>query len=393
MNNFSKREWKWILIGWALLRLVFYFGTGDLWAAQTDRIGKDLSQKKKDLEKIKKGIFQKKVREKEIRRKESSILKQLHQVTAELQQKERELKKTKTKADEIKKELEQTRNKIFMLNQEIEQTREKLISRLNALYKMKNIPSETFLYPSDSYSDLLKIDKYLRVIIESDTHLIDTYRDQVVLKSRYQEDLNRAKLRWDRNITGVETKKKEIEKVRTRKRVLLKSIQNQKVVSQRVIGEMEERAKELQTLIGKLEKEKKFLAYGKAKHDSLKGKLELPVQGKMISLFKERGQNGIEISAPMGAEIRAALSGRVLYADWFKGFGNVVILDHGDHIFTVYAYCSQLLKKVGDIVSQREPIARVGSGSSSKEPALYFEIRFQGKPQNPAEWISQLRKQ
>jgi septal ring factor EnvC (AmiA/AmiB activator) len=298
----------------------------------------------------------------------------------------------KGKANGIKGKLEQTRSKIVMLNQEIEQTREKLISRLNALYKMKRIPSETFLYPSDSYSDFLKIDKYLRVIIESDSHLIDTYRYQVVLKSRYQEELIQDQLRWDRNITEGERKKKEIEKVRTRKQSLLKSIQNQKLVSQRVIGEMEERAKELQTLIGKLEKKKKFLAYGKARHDNLKGKLVLPVQGKVISLFKEKGQNGIEISAPMGTEIRAVLPGRVLYADWFKGFGNVVILDHGDQIFTVYAYCSQLLKKVGDIVSQREPIARVGSESYSKEPTLYFEIRFWGKPQDPAEWFSHLRK-
>ena len=392
MNNSLKKGGKWILIGWALLELIFNFETGDLWAAQTDRIKRDLSQKEKELEKIKKEIYQKKAREKEIRRKESSVLKQLHQVTAELQQKQRELKKMKAKANGIKGKLEQTRSKIVMLNQEIEQTREKLISRLNALYKMERIPSETFLYPSDSYSDLLKIDKYLRVIIYSDARLIDAYRYQVVLKSRYQEELIQGQLQWDRNITGVETKKKEIEKVRTRKRVLLKSIQNQKVVYQRAIGEMEERANELQTLIGKLEKERNLLAYGKARHDSLKGKLKPPVQGKVISLFKEKGQNGIEISAPMGTEIRAVLPGRVLYADWFKGFGNVMILDHGDHIFTVYAYCSRLLKKVGDIVSQREPIARVGSGSSSKEPALYFEIRFRGKPQDPAEWFSGLRK-
>ena len=392
MNNSLKKGGKWILIGWALLELIFNFETGDLWAAQTDRIKRDLSQKEKELEKIKKEIYQKKVREKEIRRKESSVLKQLHQVTVELQQKERELKKAKTKANETKKKLEQTRNKIFMLNQEIDQTRGKFISRLNALYKMERIPSKVFLLPSDSYSGLLKIDKYLRVIIEFDAQLINTYRYQVVLKSRYQEELNRAKLQWDRMITEGEKKKQEIEKIRTRKQSLLKSIQNQKLVSQRAIGEMEERAKELQTLIGKLEKEKKFLAYGKARQGSLKGRLVPPVQGEVISLFKERGQNGIEIRAPMGAEIRAVLSGRVLYADWFKGFGNIVILDHGDHIFTVYAYCSQLLKKVGDIVSQREPIARVGSESSSKEPALYFEIRFRGKPQDPAEWFSGLRK-
>ena len=170
------------MIGGALLKLAFNFGAGDLWAAQTDRIEKDLFQKKKELDKIKKEVYQKKVREKEIRRKESSALKQLHQVTAELQQKEKELKKTKTKTAEIKKELEQARNKIFMLNQELEQTKEKLISRLNALYKMKRIPSEIFLSSSDSYVGLLRIDKYLRVIIESDAHLIDTYRYQMVLK-------------------------------------------------------------------------------------------------------------------------------------------------------------------------------------------------------------------
>jgi septal ring factor EnvC (AmiA/AmiB activator) len=393
MNDFSKRRWKWMLIGWALLRLIFNFETGDLLAAQTDLIEKDLTQKKKELKKIRKELYQKKVKEKEIRRKESSVLKRLHQVTTEFHKKEKELKRMKAKASRIKRRLEQTRSKIIMLNQEIEQTREKLISRLNALYKMKRIPSETFLFPSGSYSDLLKIDKYLRVIIDSDAHFIDTYRYQVVLKSRYQEELIQDQLQWDRNITEVEMKKKEIEKVRTRKRAFLKSIQNQKLVYQRVIGEMEERAKELQTLIGRLEKEKNLLAYGKARHDSLKGKLKPPVQGKVISLFKEWGQNGIEISAPMGTEIRAVLPGRVLYADWFKRFGNVVIIDHGGHIFTVSAYCSRLLKKVGDIVSQGEPIARVGGKDSSKEPVLYFEIRFRGKPQDPVEWISRLRKQ
>jgi septal ring factor EnvC (AmiA/AmiB activator) len=190
----------------------------------------------------------------------------------------------------------------------------------------------------------------------------------------------------------VEEKKKEIEKVRKTKQALLKSIQNQKVVYQKVIGELEARAKELQTLINKLEREKSLLAYGKPKYETLKGKLTPPVQGKVISLFKERGQNGIEIKAPMGAEIRAVLPGKVLYADWLKGFGNVVIIDHGDHTFTIYGYASELLKKEGDIISQGESIALVGSSGSLKGPCLYFEIRHQGKPQDPMHWISKLDK-
>ena len=113
-----------------------------------------------------------------------------------------------------------------------------------------------------------------------------------------------------------------------------------------------------------------------------------PVHGKVISLFKEKGQNGIEIQAPSGAEVQAVLPGKVLYADWFKGFGNMVIIDHGDQTYTVSAYCSQLLKKGGETVSQGEPIALVGSAGSVKGPCLYFEIRHRGKAQDPANWIS-----
>ena len=121
-----------------------------------------------------------------------------------------------------------------------------------------------------------------------------------------------------------------------------------------------------------------------------KGKLSPPVHGNVISLFKEKGQNGIEIKAPLGTEVRAVLPGKVLYADWFKGFGNVMIIDHGDQTFTVSGYCSQLLKKAGDLVSQGEAIALVGSAGSLKGPCLYFEIRHKGKPQDPMEWISHL---
>lgn len=392
MNHFSKRKWKWILIGWVFLRLIFNFGTVDLWAAQTDRIERDLSQKKKELKKIKKELYQKKVKEKEIRRKESSVLKRLHQVTGELYKKEKELKKMKAKTSWLKRRLEQTRNKIVMLNKEIEQTKGKLISRLNALYKMKRIPSEIFLFTPESYSDLLKIDKYLRVIIDSDARMIDTYQHQVDLKERYEGDLIQDESQWLRSISEVEKKKEEIKKARRVNRVLLKSVQSQRVVYQEVIGKLEERAKGLQALIDKLGREKHLLAYKKSDQKAFKGNLLPPVHGRVISLFKEKGQNGVEIKAPMSTEIRAVLSGKILYADWFKGFGNVVIIDHGDHIFTVSAYCSIFLKKVGDIVSPGEPIARVGSEDSSKNPSLYFEIRVRGKPQDPMEWITNLKK-
>ena len=380
----------WVWIGCFLIGWTFTFVTPELWATRTDQIDKDITQKKKDLKDIKKEISITKGKEKEIRGKESSILGTLHLMEVELYQKEKELKQMEVQLVQNQERLRKTKHQIVMLGKGMERTKEELFSRLIALYKMGRIPTEGLLLASQSYLDLLRLDKYLRVIIDYDARLVETYRYQMVLKERYQEELTHDQFQCQRNISEIGKKKTEITKVSGEKRTLLKSIQNQKVVYQKLLVELEERGKGLQTLIDKLEREKSVLAYGKSKHETLKGKLSPPVQGKLISLFKEKGQNGIEIKAPMGAEIRAVLSGKILYADWFKGFGNIVIIDHGDHTFTVSGYCSELLKKPGDAVSQGETIALVGSAGSLKGPCLYFEIRHHGKPQNPMEWLSHL---
>ena len=388
-ESYSKR-WKWTWIGCLLMGWIFAFGTSELWAARTDQVEKDITEKKKDLKDIKKEITLTKEKEKKIRGKESSILGSLHLLEVELYQKEKELKQMETQLVQIRERLHQTKNQVVMISKRMERTKEELYSRLIALYKMGRVPTESFLFTSQSYLDLLMLDKYFRVIINYDARLVETCRYQVALKERYQEELIQDHSQWQRNISEIEKKRREITKVSGEKRALLKSIQNQKVVYQKVIVELEERARDLQTLIGKLEREKGLLAYGKSRHEPLKGNLAPPVQGKVISLFKEKGQNGIEIKSPMGAEIRAVLSGKVLYADWFKGFGNIVIIDHGDHTFTVSGYCSELLKKPGDAVSQGETIALIGSAGSLKGPCLYFEIRRHGKPQDPMEWLSHL---
>jgi len=381
------KHWTLLLIGWVLLGWGFFTGPTSLWAARPEQIEKDLTQKRKDLKDIRKELTTTREKEKKIQKKESSILESLHQIETELYQKEKELRQMESQLGQTKWRLQQAKQQIQAFNQGMDRTRGELSSRLVALYKMGRRPPEVFLLTSESYLDLLRVDKYLRVIIDSDARLVSTFRDQVSLKEKYHDELSEDQVQWQRSISEVERKKEEINRARGAKQALLKSIQSQKAITQKLIGELEGRANELTTLIEKLEQEKTLLAYKPVKPHSPKGKLLPPIQGSMISEFKERGQNGIEIKAPMDAEVRAILPGKVLYADWFKGFGNMVIIDHGDHTFTVSAYCSQLLKKEGDTVSQGEAIARVGSAGSLKGPCLYFEIRHRGKPQNPMDWI------
>jgi septal ring factor EnvC (AmiA/AmiB activator) len=386
------KSWKWILILFLFLGWTVLIGPDNLRAGRTDPIEKDLSEKKKDLKDIRKELSLANEEKKKIQGKETSILENLHAVEIELYEKGKELRQMEAGLERIKERLQQTKNQINSLNGEMERTKGELLSRLIALYKEARIPAETLLLTSQSYLDLLKIDKFLKIVIDSDAHLINSYRYQMALKSEYQEELIKDQLQWERNISEVEQKKREIERARKTKWALLKSIRDQKSVNQKVIVELQERAKELQTLISKLEREKQLLAYEKNRVEALKGKLIPPIQGRVISQFKEKGQNGIEIQAPMGAVIQAVLPGRVLYADWFKGFGNVMIIDHGNRTFTIYGYSSELLKKEGEVVFQGEIIARVGSLGSLKGPCLYFEIRYQGKPQDPVQWISPVNK-
>jgi septal ring factor EnvC (AmiA/AmiB activator) len=98
-------------------------------------------------------------------------------------------------------------------------------------------------------------------------------------------------------------------------------------------------------------------------------------------------KNGIDIQAPLGAPIRAVKGGTTLFAGWFKGYGNMVILDHGDNYCTVYTHAQELFKTKGDAVKPGEVIGTVGDTCSLDGPKLHFEIRHHGKPVDPLKWI------
>jgi len=121
--------------------------------------------------------------------------------------------------------------------------------------------------------------------------------------------------------------------------------------------------------------------------------LPAPVQGQVLGRFgAERPDGGIwrgvVLRAPEGTAVRPVASGRVVYANWLNGFGNLLIVDHGEGYLTVYAYNQSLLKKVGERVGPQDTIARVGATGGQVEPGLYFEIRHGGTPVNPLIWLA-----
>ncbi|NBA94135.1 murein hydrolase activator EnvC [Pseudomonas sp. R5(2019)] len=126
---------------------------------------------------------------------------------------------------------------------------------------------------------------------------------------------------------------------------------------------------------------------------SARGKLPWPVDGRLLARFGEtRGGDsrtkwdGVMISASAGSQVHAVHGGRVVFADWLRGAGLLVILDHGNGFLSLYGHNQTLLKDAGDIVKAGEAISTVGSSGGQDTPALYFAIRQQGRPSDPAQW-------
>ena len=125
----------------------------------------------------------------------------------------------------------------------------------------------------------------------------------------------------------------------------------------------------------------------------LRGQLRFPVRGELVGRFGAPRADGgttwkgVFIRAGSGADVRAVAGGEVVFSDWLRGYGNLIIVDHGSDYLSIYGNNDALLKEVGDAVTGGDAIASVGAGGVGSESGLYFEIRHQGQPLDPMQWV------
>jgi septal ring factor EnvC (AmiA/AmiB activator) len=125
----------------------------------------------------------------------------------------------------------------------------------------------------------------------------------------------------------------------------------------------------------------------------MRGRMRLPVRGSITARFGAKRADGpswkgLFISAPEGAEVRAVADGKVVFADWLRGFGNMVIVDHGSQYMTIYGNTHSMLKHAGDSVRAGDVIAGAGNSGGNEQTGLYFEMRHRGRAVNPLDWVT-----
>ncbi|MBW1853475.1 MAG: peptidoglycan DD-metalloendopeptidase family protein [Deltaproteobacteria bacterium] len=359
-----------------------------------DRKGK-LSDIDKKIKKEKKKI-------KKVEKEESTTTNQLNAIDKKLSKNRNELYSLNRRLKNLKKDVATANTQLDQINKDIIQRKELFSKRLIALYKYKRSGGILrVIFSSHSYPELSQRTKFIKMILSSDIQIIDHFFKQLSLVKEKRETLQEKQKSLEKVKNSILKKKSQIDDQKKKKTVLLKKIRNEKKTYQAAVEELEKASRELQSLIDRLQREiagkkEHFIPEDAKRFEALKGKLLFPLSGKIISSYGNRTdpqlntvifQKGIEISAKQGQEVRAIYEGTVLYADWFKGYGNIIIIDHGGSYYSLSAHVSKLLKSVGERVEAGEVIALAGDTGSLKGNCLYFELRHHGKPLNPLKWL------
>jgi septal ring factor EnvC (AmiA/AmiB activator) len=302
----------------------------------------------------------------------------------------------------VRARLGETQARARALERELEAQRHALEARAVALYKLGPLGSTEALLSARSLPDLARRARYLRAVLEVDREQLRRYesgrkalgRETAALRAEEQE-LAALEGRQRSLADGLAAEQ-------AARRALLEAIRDEQALAERAAAELEAAAESLKGLLARLEAEAvaRALAGDRTRPGggfaAARGRLEPPVAGAVVTPFGPREHprfrtvtvsNGIEIRAAAGTEVRAVHAGRVVYAGWFRGYGKMLIVDHGDQFYTLYAHAAELYKAVGEAVARGDVVASVGDTGALEGPVLYFEIRQAGKPLDPADWL------
>ncbi len=348
------------------------------------------------LKEITEKIRQKKQAIRSVKQKEASILTTLNKIEQQLLQEKKKYTELTDKISDIKNKISQTQQKLRTLEAQLHNKEQYLHKRLRALYKYYKRNGIRILLSSASCNEFMKHEKFLGDIVRSDHTLFRACSDALQHAQSYRKDLGRQQDTLLAARENLLQRQHQIKNAKTKKVAFLKEIKQEKSLQLNTLKELEARSKKLQSFINDLQKNKKTFTARRGKFSTLRGRLRFPVDGEIISTFGKKEhpelhtytyRKGIDIKAPAGAEIKAVYDGKVVFADWFKGYGYMIIIDHGENYYSLSAHASELIKEVDDIVSEGETIALVGDTNSMKGNCLHFEIRHHGKPEDPLRWL------
>jgi septal ring factor EnvC (AmiA/AmiB activator) len=332
--------------------------------------------------------------------KEADIISTLNQVDLALNKSRKQITSLGREIAALDEKIADTARASEELIQKIKANEQYMAKRMVALYKLNWLGKFQLMASATSLNELLQRKTAIARILAYDekvmSQIMDNRRSLEIMRSQLHAQRDEKRRRAERYQQEIDRMAAE----RTKRSKLLAYVRKEMSAQQASVESLKQAALELDEKIQNLGvgvtgtaadeyfEDKPFQAY--------KGLLKMPVKGKIVSLFGKfkntrydvlNFRSGIEIQTERGEPIQAVYRGKILYADWFKGYGNMIIIDHGNSYYTVYAHIEEVFKTAGDVVESGEVMATVGDTGSMTGPKLYFEVRHHGKPLDPMQWL------
>ena len=374
--------------------LIIFYSYGEC-----NTVNQKIESENKRLEQIVNQIETVKNEINNLEKKENGYLESLHKIETLLVETQAELKKIEKDLQITENDLKSTEEEYICLEADLKKKVSYLENRLREIYKHHRINYLVVLFESKNISDFLNRYKFISNILSFDAKIINDIREK-------SQNLEEKKTSLENRKEVLRLLKKEVDKEKENvaysieaKKSIIHKIDSQKEAYLKSLKELEQSSGEIKNIIEKMyqeevksEKVDKIVPTLKAK----KGILALPLQGKIISNFGRQKNtefntftfnSGIDISTPMGEVIRAAGAGEVIYTGWIKGYGQIIIINHGGRISTLYAHLAKTIVKNGEKVKKGQIIGQVGDTGGVSSPRLHFEVRSEGKPTDPMNWL------
>jgi len=350
-----------------------------------------LDDQQRRLEELNMQINQKKQDLNEVKKQENSVMDQINKIGRDITNIEMEIDSLKDNIDELEKELSLVETEIEKSEEELAEQTEILKERLVFIYEKGDISYLEVLLNAADLKDFLSRYDMLNYILEQDMELIDT-----VTEKKHELEMKKSDLEVKRNELSMlqedrENKKVQLASRRAEQTEYLQNIGRNKTQLTKALEELEQASNELEAMLQKVQSGNGNTSYGT-------GTYTWPTPGwttitssygmRFHPILKvNKMHTGVDIGAPRGANIVAVDGGKVAFVGWMSGYGQVVLLDHGNKISTLYVHQDRILVSKGQVVEKGQTIGKVGSTGWSTGPHLHFEVRINGKHTNPLKYI------
>lgn len=354
------------------------------------------SSPKSEYDNIQKKIEKKKKELKAVKKRGSSVFSDLDNVNKQLRITESELNKFRKRIRNTEAKIARVEAEISSNKGEMKKYRNWIKNKLRALYRYGHSPDIVLLFlNSDDISQITRNAKYLQIIADYEHGLMNNFRENVDALNKKEQRLKGLKAELVQTRENLRKEEISLERKQKSKKKLLASIKREETSYYKMLKELEEASKKLLEIIRESERQKADM-YAAKGFSKLKGALPWPLNGKIgIPYGTQKDpqfntpifRSGAFIQSSTDTLAKAVHNGKVVFAEWFKGYGQLVIVNHGEGYHTLYGSLSEIFPRVGDIIKRKQVIGRVGSSGILNAPGVYFELRYKGKPLDPSQWL------